>query len=86
MSGSTSSTSSGPMTKAYNIEDLRIMARRRLPKVIFDYLDGDNARALELLEAEIIRGMKLMGLCKVAEITPDCLRRRIGASYVHQDL
>jgi isopentenyl diphosphate isomerase/L-lactate dehydrogenase-like FMN-dependent dehydrogenase len=40
MAGSTSSTSSGPMTKAYNIEDLRTMARRRLPKVIFDYLDG----------------------------------------------
>ncbi len=32
--------SSGPMEKAYNIDDLRIMARKRLPKVIFDYLDG----------------------------------------------
>lgn len=40
MAGSTASTSSGPMAKAYNIEDLRTMARRRLPKVIFDYLDG----------------------------------------------
>jgi hypothetical protein len=32
--------SNGPMEKAYNIDDLRIMARKRLPKVNFDYLDG----------------------------------------------
>ncbi len=44
------------------------------------------ARALELLQAEIIRDMKLMGLRKVSEITPDCLRRRIGVRYVHQDM
>ena len=35
-----SASSSGPMEKAYNIDDLRVMARKRLPKVIFDYLDG----------------------------------------------
>ena len=40
MAGSITSDRSGPMSKAYNIEDLRIMAKRRLPKVIFDYLDG----------------------------------------------
>lgn len=40
MAGATTIASSGPMAKAYNIEDLRRMAKRRLPKVIFDYLDG----------------------------------------------
>ncbi len=34
------------------------------------------ARALELVQAEILRDMKLMGLCKVSDITPDCLSRR----------
>ncbi|WP_040104544.1 alpha-hydroxy-acid oxidizing protein, partial [Phaeobacter gallaeciensis] len=28
------------MTTAINIEDLREQARRRLPRVVFDYLDG----------------------------------------------
>lgn len=32
----------GPTSKAYNIDDLRTMARKRLPKVIFDYLDGGS--------------------------------------------
>ena len=174
MAGSKSSPGTGPMAKAYNIDDLRVMARRRLPKVIFDYLDGGAddevtlrnnrtafsdcslkskmlvdvsdastkttvlgqetsspmevlpeivasvgdqlevladsgfrrgtdviqalalgagavligrpylyglsaggqagvAQALELLQAEILRDMKLMGLCKVSEITADCL-------------
>src|SRR5271170_8363279 len=27
-------------SKAVNIQDLRRMARRRLPKVVFDYVDG----------------------------------------------
>lgn len=42
MAGSTSIPGIGPMARAYNIEDLRRMARRRLPKVIFDYLDGGS--------------------------------------------
>jgi L-lactate dehydrogenase (cytochrome) len=29
-----------PMAKAHNIDDLRKLAKKRLPKVIFDYLDG----------------------------------------------
>ena len=28
------------ITAAVNIEDLRRMARRRLPRVVFDYIDG----------------------------------------------
>lgn len=42
MAGSTSIPGAGAMANAYNIEDLRLMARRRLPKVIFDYLDGGS--------------------------------------------
>jgi isopentenyl diphosphate isomerase/L-lactate dehydrogenase-like FMN-dependent dehydrogenase len=39
-----------------NVEDLRLLARRRLPRVVFDYLDGgadgevtlkENCRAFE---------------------------------------
>ncbi|MFK7888512.1 MAG: alpha-hydroxy acid oxidase [Gammaproteobacteria bacterium] len=40
MAGAAALAGSGPTAKAYNIEDLRRMAKRRLPKVIFDYLDG----------------------------------------------
>ena len=28
------------LTSAVNIADLRILARRRLPRVIFDFMDG----------------------------------------------
>lgn len=48
--------SEGRLFRAVNIEDLRRMARRRIPKVVFDYLDGgaegeitlrENCRAFE---------------------------------------
>ncbi len=42
MAGSTSIPGTGPMARACNIDDLRLMARRRLPRVIFDYLDGGS--------------------------------------------
>jgi L-lactate dehydrogenase (cytochrome) len=40
MAGAAALAGTGRTAKAYNIEDLRKMAKRRLPKVIFDYLDG----------------------------------------------
>lgn len=40
MSGASSDRSSGRLAKAFNVEDMRKLARRRLPKFIFDYLDG----------------------------------------------
>jgi hypothetical protein len=40
MAGASALAGSGRTAKAYNIEDLRKMAKRRLPKVIFDYMDG----------------------------------------------
>ena len=40
MAGAKTLAGAGPTAKAYNIEDLRKMAKRRLPKVIFDYLEG----------------------------------------------
>ena len=44
------------LTRAANIDDLRELARRRLPKVVFDFFDGgaedevalrDNRKAFE---------------------------------------
>src|SRR5438552_6604128 len=44
--------------RVVNIEDLRVLARRRLPKMVFDYLDGgaeaevtlrENCRAFEAI-------------------------------------
>ena len=32
--------SAGVLRRVVNIEDLRTLARRRLPRVVFDYLDG----------------------------------------------
>jgi L-lactate dehydrogenase (cytochrome) len=40
MAGASALSGTGRTAKAYNIADLRKMAKRRLPKVIFDYLDG----------------------------------------------
>ena len=49
-------TKSALASRAINIEDLRFLARRRLPKVVFDYIDGgaedevtlrENSRAFE---------------------------------------
>ena len=30
----------GAVSRAVNVEDLRRAARRRLPRVVFDYIDG----------------------------------------------
>ena len=40
MSGAARSKSSGALSQVFNIEDMRGLARRRLPTFIFDYLDG----------------------------------------------
>ncbi|MFK8030148.1 MAG: alpha-hydroxy acid oxidase [Gammaproteobacteria bacterium] len=40
MAGAKALAGAGPTAKAYSIDDLRKMAKRRLPKVIFDYMDG----------------------------------------------
>jgi|SRR5579884_3471601 L-lactate dehydrogenase (cytochrome) len=42
--------SEGRLFRAVNIEDLRRMARRRLPKVVFDYLDGGAEGEITLRE------------------------------------
>src|SRR5688572_33072475 len=36
--------------RAVNIEDLRLMARRRLPRMVFDYIDGGAGREWTLWE------------------------------------
>ncbi|HEV2385718.1 MAG TPA: alpha-hydroxy acid oxidase [Candidatus Acidoferrales bacterium] len=43
-------SSSKPSRRAVNIEDLRRLARRRLPRVVFDYLDGGADEEVTLRE------------------------------------
>jgi L-lactate dehydrogenase (cytochrome) len=38
------------VSKAVNIADLRAMAQRRLPKMVFDYIDGGADREWSLRE------------------------------------
>jgi L-lactate dehydrogenase (cytochrome) len=38
------------VSRAVNIEDLRLMARRRLPRVVFDYIDGGADAEITLRE------------------------------------
>lgn len=33
-------SSAGHLSRAVNIEDLRELARRRLPRIVFNYIDG----------------------------------------------
>jgi|SRR5580704_3053360 isopentenyl diphosphate isomerase/L-lactate dehydrogenase-like FMN-dependent dehydrogenase len=40
--------SAAALRKVVNIEDLRVLARRRLPRVVFDYLDGGAADEVTL--------------------------------------
>jgi isopentenyl diphosphate isomerase/L-lactate dehydrogenase-like FMN-dependent dehydrogenase len=39
---------SGRLSRAWTVEDLRSMARRRLPRVIFDYVDGGGENEITL--------------------------------------
>ena len=41
-------TLGGALRSVVNIEDLRVLARRRLPRVVFDYVDGGAADELTL--------------------------------------
>ncbi len=41
--------------KAWNIDDLRKMARKRVPKYFFDYLDGGAMEHGFALEATVLR-------------------------------
>src|ERR1700676_3696288 len=41
---------SAALSRVVNIEDLRLLARRRLPKAVFDYLDGGSEGEVTLRE------------------------------------
>ena len=41
---------SSPVSRAVNIADLRLMAKRRLPQMVFDYIDGGAEREWTLKE------------------------------------
>ena len=61
----------GSLQRAVNVADLRRMARARLPRVVFDYLDGgaedertlrDNVRAFRRWNFRPRHGVKISGL------------------------
>ena len=56
------------VSKAVNIADLRLMAKRRLPQMVFDYIDGGDANHQAPLEAHYalrcaLRTLHLLHLC-----------------------
>ncbi len=61
----------GPLARARNVADLRLLARARLPKMVFDYIDGgaDDELALRRNEARL-RDIELVwdALVDVSEI------------------
>jgi L-lactate dehydrogenase (cytochrome) len=59
------------VSKAVNIFDLRVMAQRRLPKMVFDYIDGGAEREWTL--AENMRAFQdVMFRPRSAVATPQC--------------
>jgi L-lactate dehydrogenase (cytochrome) len=57
--------------RAVNVEDLRSLSRRRLPKVIFDYIDG-GAEA-EITLRENLRAFEEVRFCpRQAVANPEC--------------
>lgn len=38
----------GPVSRAYSIEDLRLLARKRLPRAVFDFFEGGAEDELTL--------------------------------------
>src|SRR5216684_8196006 len=68
--------------RVINVEDLRRLAQRRVPKVVFDYLDGGAEAEVTLRENcrafEAITFRPLQGVSK-----PDCdLRTRVVGSEI----
>jgi len=62
---------SRPLIRAVNIEDLRLAARRRLPRAVFDYIDGGADREVTLVEnCTVFDRVVLRPRSAVA--TPDC--------------
>jgi L-lactate dehydrogenase (cytochrome) len=60
-----------PLTGSINIEDLRRAARRRLPRAVFDYIDGGAEREFTLREN--CRAFELVTFRpRSAVATPDC--------------
>src|SRR5208283_1019908 len=70
----------GKVSRAVNIRDLRSLAQRRLPNVVFDYLDG-GAEDEITLRANCSAFNELIFLPRNAVAVPDCdLRVRVLGS------
>jgi len=80
MSGTSIPGGKGGLSRALNIEDLRQMARRRLPRAVFDYIDG-GAEAEMTLRANVraFEDLKLAPHCAVATPNVD-LRTTIAGT------
>jgi isopentenyl diphosphate isomerase/L-lactate dehydrogenase-like FMN-dependent dehydrogenase len=63
-----------PAHRFVTIEDFRLAARRRLPRAVFDYIDGgvrrgaDAVRALEILRTDMVRTLRLLGCASLDEL------------------
>lgn len=71
--------------RAVNIEDLRLAAQQRLPRAVFDYIDGyayglgaaggpGVASAIDILRTGIVRTMKLLGCSSVRDLDRSFVR------------
>jgi isopentenyl diphosphate isomerase/L-lactate dehydrogenase-like FMN-dependent dehydrogenase len=68
------------LSHAFSIEDLRRIAKKRLPQAIFDFFDGGAEDEVTLWEnraaferVRLLRAMKLCGVRSSAEIGSDLI-------------
>jgi L-lactate dehydrogenase (cytochrome) len=72
--------SGAALTQAVNIEDLRLQAQRRLPRVVFDYIDGAaDGEVTHRENCRIFEDVTLRPRCAVALPTVDLSTTVLGA-------
>ena len=69
----------GAVSRAVNIEDLRRAARRRLPRVVFDYIDGGADAEITLREnCRAFAAITFRPRCAVETPPPDLRTSVLG--------
>lgn len=67
--------------RVLNIADLRLLAKRRLPRVVFDYIDGGADAEITLREnCRAFEGLTFRPRCAVATATPDLRTSVLGTT------
>jgi hypothetical protein len=88
-------SSAGHLSRAVNIEDLRELARRRLPRIVFNYIDGgadgewtlrENRRAFDAItfrphQAVAVRACDLRTRVLGAELSMPLLLGDLARDY-----